>query len=104
MSALMLQMYEDNAALKKMIINGEDISEFFQDYQKVHTATLTDPNDRTPQFNAFSHIFLSKQKIVFKTDRDSLKEKFNNTVNSCIDCHRISCPGPIPRIKKLYIK
>lgn len=104
MSALMLQMFEENAALKQKILNGEDISEFSKDYEKIHTAVLTDPNDRTPQFNAFSDIYLSNQKIIFETDQDSLKDKFNQTVNSCIACHQVSCPGPIPRIKKLYIK
>lgn len=104
MSALMLKMYEENEKIKKSILNGSDLSEFPKDFLKIHTATLTDPADRTEEFNAYSNIFLNNQKIIFEVDKDSVKEQFNQTINSCISCHQLACPGPIPRIKKLYIK
>lgn len=104
MSALMLKMYEENEKIKKSILNGDDLSEFPQDFLKIHTATLTDPADRTEEFNAYSNIFLNNQKIIFEIDKDSVKDQFNQTINSCISCHQLACPGPIPRIKKLYIK
>jgi len=29
---------------------------------------------------------------------------FQGLVESCMNCHRAFCPGPIVRIKKLYLK
>ena len=104
MSALMLEMYEANKKLKAQIINGEELSDFPQEFLKIHTANLTEPSDRTPEFNAYSDIYLSNLRFVYETDKDSLSYQFNQTINSCIACHQSSCPGPIPRIKKLLIK
>ncbi len=104
MSALMLKMYEENEKVRQQIINGDELSKFSEEFLNIHTAKLTDPGDRTSEFKAYSDIFLSNQKIIFEIDKDSVKDQFNQTINSCIACHQTACPGPIPRIKKLYIK
>lgn len=104
MASLMNKMYEENEKVKKKILKGEDLLDFPEEYLKIHTATLTDPSDRTPEFRAFSELYLNNLKVVFKTSKDSLKYRFNETVNSCIACHQTTCLGPIPRIKKLLIK
>lgn len=104
MSALMNRIYELNEDLKQKIIKGEGLSEFPEEFLNIHTATLTDPSDRTSEFNAFSELFLYNQRLVFETSKDSLKNRFNQSINSCIACHQNACPGPIPRIKKLLIR
>jgi len=104
MAFLMNKMYEENEKVKKKILKGADLLDFPEEYLKIHTATLTDPSDRTPEFRAFSELYLSNLRVVFETSKDSLKYKFNETVNSCIACHQTTCVGPIPRIKKLLIK
>jgi hypothetical protein len=104
MSALMLQMFDKNAEIKQKILKGEDLSDFPEEFLKIHTAILTDPSDRTPQFNAFSELYLDNQRVVFESPKDSAKAIYNNSINSCIACHQVACPGPIPRIRKLLIK
>lgn len=103
MSVLMNKMYTENETIKKKILNGEDLSSFPKEYLKIHTATLTDPSDRTSQFNGFSELYLGNLRKVFHTRKDSVAYQFNQTVNSCIACHQSTCPGPIPKIKKLLI-
>lgn len=104
MASLMNKMYEENEKVKKKIIKGEELSDFPEEYLKIHTAALTDPSDRTPEFRTFSELYLNNLRDVFETRKDSLKHEFNETVNSCIACHQVTCIGPIPRIKKLLIK
>lgn len=104
MAALMNKMYDENEKIKKKILNGEMPQGFPEDYLKIHTATLTDPSDRTPEFKGFSDVYIKNLRDVFETNEESLKEKFNETINSCIACHKTTCIGPIPRIKKLLIK
>jgi len=104
MAALMLQMYAKNTANKKLILEGKTPTDFPEEFLKIHTAKLTDPSDRTASFNTFSDFYLKSFQQVFKTSKDSLKIKHNNAINSCIACHKTTCVGPIPKIKKLLIQ
>ena len=104
MAALMNKMYEENEIIKKKVIKGEVPVNFPEEYLKIHTAKLTDPSDRTLEFNQYSDLYINNLKDVFETNKDSLKYEFNETINSCIACHKTTCIGPIPRIKKLLIK
>ncbi|MFY0630583.1 MAG: hypothetical protein JXR05_09390 [Flavobacteriaceae bacterium] len=104
MSVLMNKMYDENEKVKQQILNGEVPKGFPEDYSRIHTATLTDPSDRTQEFKAFSELYINTLKDVFETNERSLKNKFNATINSCIACHKTTCLGPIPKIKKLLIR
>ena len=103
MAALMLLMYETNAQNKQLILDGKQPKKFPEEFLKIHTAQLTDPSDRTPDFRTFSDFYLEKMKLVFEPTQESLINKHNTTVNSCIACHQTTCVGPIPKIKKLLI-
>ena len=103
MAALMLLMYERNAENKKLILEGKQPKKFPEEFLKIHTAKLTDSTDRNGDFKTYSDYYLNTLRVVFETSKDSLKEKHNNVVNSCITCHKTTCVGPIPKIKKLLI-
>ena len=103
MAALMLQMYAKNADNKRLVLEGKTPEDFPEEFLKIHTAQLTDPSDRNANFNLFSDFYLTSFKQVFETSKDSLIIKHNNTINSCIACHKTTCIGPIPKIKKLLI-
>ena len=103
MAALMLLMYQKNAENKKLILEGKQPRNFPDSFLKIHTAQLTDSTDRNADFKIFSDYYLNTFQQVFITSKDSLKVKHNNTINSCISCHKTTCIGPIPKIKKLLI-
>ena len=105
MALLMEKMFVENEQLKKKIESGEDVGDFNREYLKIHTAVLTDPNDRNETFDSFSTAFIINQEGVFSA-RNTLEAKsnFNKMVQTCIACHETTCTGPIPRIKKLLIK
>lgn len=107
MAALMLQMYAVNLENKRLIVAGEQteqFTDFSKEFQKIHSATLTDVGDRNAAFNAFSEHYLNTYQQLFKVEKDSLVQAHNNTINSCISCHNTTCLGPIPKIKKLLIQ
>ncbi len=103
MAALMLKMHAVNLENKELILKGEQPNNFPKEFLKIHSAKLTDSTDRDTSFKGFSNIYLNTFKEVY-TSKDSLKLKHNNTINSCIACHQTTCLGPIPKIKKLFIK
>jgi cytochrome c553 len=89
MAGLMEQMYVQNLSVKEKIAKGEAIGEFPEYYLKINTAKFTDEADND---------------FFFKADSKNLKENYNAGVDACITCHQKKCGGPIPKIKKLYIK
>ncbi|MCG7501952.1 acetolactate decarboxylase [Tenacibaculum sp. Mcav3-52] len=104
MAALMNAMYEGNMTVKNKILEGESIGDFPETYLNIHSAVLTDPADRNASFEAFSKLYIQNIQQVYLGSKDSIKQNFNKAVNSCIACHKTTCTGPIPRIKKLLIK
>ena len=103
MAALMEQMYVDNQRLKERIIQGDTIGKFPQHFIKIHKAVMTDEHDKDAFFDEQAQKFIQAQELIYK-DPKNAKEHFNNGVDACIQCHQVKCSGPIPRIKKLYIK
>ncbi|WGH75040.1 hypothetical protein P8625_13305 [Tenacibaculum tangerinum] len=104
MAALMNAMYEGNMTIKNKILEGESIGNFPETYLNIHNAVLTDPADRNASFDAFSKLYIQNMQQVYSGSKDSLKQNFNQAINSCIACHKTTCTGSIPRIKKLLIK
>lgn len=103
MAALMEQMYVDNQRLKERITNGDTIGSFPTHFMRIHEAAMTEESDNDAFFKEQAAKFLKAQELIYK-DPKNAKTHFNNAVASCISCHEEKCGGPIPRIKKLYIK
>ena len=103
MALLMEEMYKTNETLKQKIVNKEAIGDFSIKFLDIHSAVLTNPKDRTESFEVFSKTFIKNQQAIFTASQEKVKEQFNLMVNSCIACHKTTCTGPIPRIKKLLI-
>ncbi|MFD2600898.1 hypothetical protein [Flavobacterium suzhouense] len=103
MAALMEQMYVDNQRLKERIVNGDTIGNFPKHFLKIHVSVMTDEKDNDAFFKEQAGKFLKAQELIYK-DSLNAKKHFNDAVSSCVACHEQKCEGPIPRIKKLYIK
>lgn len=103
MAALMEQMYVDNLRLKERIQKGEKIGEFPQHFMKIHSAVMTDKQENDDFFKQQAAKFIKAQELIYKEPAKA-KEHFNAGIDACIQCHQQKCGGPIPRIKKLYIK
>jgi cytochrome c553 len=103
MAALMEQMYVDNMRLKERIASGDTIGNFPQHFLKIHASAMTDETENDAFFKGQAAKFLKAQELIYK-DSLNAKKHFNDAVSSCVACHEQKCEGPIPRIKKLYIK
>lgn len=103
MSTLMEQMYVDNQRLKERIQKGDTIGVFPNHFLQIHKAVMTDPTENDAFFKAKAAEFINAQELIYK-DPANATQHFNDGVSACIKCHEVKCGGPIPRIKKLYIK
>ena len=64
---------------------------------------IKDITDKDAFFNEQAAKFIKAQELIYE-DPKNAKEHFNNGIDACIQCHEVKCGGPIPKIKKLYIK
>jgi hypothetical protein len=103
MAALMEQMYAENLQLKDRIIKKQPVGEFPKHIIKIHSAAMTDPDENDSFFKEQAAKFIKAQELIY-SDPTNAQQHFNDGVTACIKCHQGKCDGPIPRIKKLYIK
>ena len=103
MATLMEQMYVDNKRLKERIQKGDTIGTFPKHFLKIFTAKFTDETENDLFFKQKAKDYITAQQLIY-SDSKNAKEHFNAGVDACIKCHESKCGGPIPRIKKLYIK
>lgn len=103
MATLMEQMYVDNKRLKERIQKGDSIGSFPKHFLKIYTAKFTDETDNDLFFKQKAKDYITAQQLIY-SDPKNAKEHFNAGVDACLKCHESKCGGPIPRIKKLYIK
>lgn len=103
MALLMEQMYKDNEKLKERIQKGDTIGEFPNHFLKIHASVMTDEQENDAFFKAQAANFIQSQKLIYE-DPKNAKQHFNAGIDACVQCHEVKCGGPIPRIKKLYIK
>jgi hypothetical protein len=105
MAVAMNDFYAFDAKIRKRILEGEPLGEFPEEwFLRIHTATLTDTDKRTQEFEVFADLFVQAHRDIYDTSLDTpLTARYNTAVDLCISCHRNSCPGPISRIEKLRI-
>ena len=103
MASLMEQMYAENMQLKQRITNGDALGSFPQHFLDIHASAMTDESENDAFFKEQAAKFIKAQELIYK-DSVNAKRHFNDAVSSCVKCHEQKCEGPIPRIKKLYIK
>ncbi|WP_298896790.1 hypothetical protein [uncultured Psychroserpens sp.] len=106
MSTLMKGMYAYNMQLKTDIEAGNEVSdEFPEEFLRIHSAQLSETKLRNETFQHFSGKFIDAQREVFiDSSLLSVKDRYNNSINMCLSCHKTECTGPIPKIQKLLIK
>jgi len=103
MASLMEQMYAHNQQLRLRIIKGDTVGKFPEFFNKIYTAEFTTPSDNDAFFKENADKYIAAQKLIY-SDNENVKDNFNKGVDACVTCHQGKCGGPIPRIKKLYIK
>lgn len=105
LALLMRKMYDDADAIKKLITKNEGniTQEYIDELEKIHTAIPTDPEVKTPEFEAYTKLMIEQANALFSSEENKAKG-FNSLVNRCVECHQSFCPGPIKKISKLTIQ
>jgi cytochrome c553 len=107
-SELALLMKEIHANAKNWradLLDGKLPADSTDVYNRLVSSTPTNPNVTGPVFEGFSMNYQGALDGFLEANNiDLAREAYNNLVTACIQCHQSYCTGPIPTIKKLYVK
>lgn len=55
-------------------------------------------------FPTFSKDYQAKLDALYRARKNDRRSAYNALVQSCANCHGSHCPGPLMRIKKMYVR
>lgn len=102
LALLMREMFEESDRIKQQIEAGEFPSGL-QKFEAIHSAVPTDSDVSGPIFESMATAYIQSIRAIEAGDSSTVF-RFNSMVDQCMNCHAEFCPGPMKRIKKLYIQ
>ena len=105
LALLMREMTAFTDSTRLRLGRSEDLLPYPAHFDRMHTAIPTDGKldiDRAT-FDAFADHYLAQLKDLYDAPKTDRQQVFNGTVQACATCHATACPGPLVRIKKLYV-
>jgi hypothetical protein len=102
LALLMRQMADELNALKENIDITLDLSKI-SDYKTIHTATPTKESMTEKGYQSYAQAFLLSIEALEQSTPANRVETYNEVINTCINCHEVTCHGPIRRIEKMYV-
>lgn len=103
LALMMRAMHENGMDVKQQLLLGEK-PEITVDCQKLHTAKATEPAKvANPLYTGYANAY---EEAVKNFDREYHADRagaYQHMVDACMNCHREICPGPMVKIKKMYL-
>ncbi len=104
LALLMREMDKDSWKIKEAIEKNQNIINIKEKFAKLHTAKPTEVDKKDATYKIMADAFLVSIDNLYKAQTKTEKlGAYNMMVNNCLNCHKSACPGPIVRIKKLFI-
>lgn len=103
LALLMRDMFDDGMKAKQALLEG-GIPEVHCAYQNIHTADPTRPEQvATEEFKVFAKAYEFSADALRGSSPDERPDAYQTMVSACMNCHREICPGPMVKIRKLYL-
>ncbi len=104
LALMMREMHEAAVAAKAEIEKGQTPG------ITVDFAHMTEAEPTNPKMIAFEEFeplaksyITAMQALATAEDSTQAAQAYTTVINTCMSCHEVSCKGPIPRIKRLYL-
>ncbi len=104
LALLMRSMYSHLSAIRANAIAGGITGEYPDFIDSIYTATPTDSTMVDDEFPSRAKEYIAAVKDLYHRYPESQKQAFNTAVSKCESCHTHYCPGPLEKIRKLYIR
>ena len=103
--ALMMRAMAIHADSVKAAVRREaELPPFPKTFKNLVKATPTQGMHIDPiTFPTFAKDYQTKLDRLYKVKKAERTQAYNALVQSCANCHGTHCPGPLMRIKKMYV-
>ena len=103
LALLMREMHEDGLRTKQQILDGEE-PEIKVKYHQLHTANATEPEKAaSAAYKSFAAYYEATVKSLLESNDEKRAEQYQTMIDACMSCHQELCPGPMRKIKRLYL-
>jgi hypothetical protein len=103
LATFMKSIHDETALAKNACINGEKYT-FKTKEQTLFTSDAADPDKvASERYKMFGQAYLNALNTYKKASKTDLADSYNQMVGACENCHQALCPGPLVRVKKLYL-
>ena len=103
LALLMRDMHTNGMEVKQQLLNGEK-PDVKVDCERLLTAKATEPEKvANPLYKGYATAYEEAVKSFeneFNADRVGT---YKTMVDACMNCHREVCPGPMVKIKRMYL-
>jgi hypothetical protein len=104
LALLMRDMFDDGMRMKGQIENGDKL-EVLANFEKIHTVQATEPEKAaSKKFKMYADAYLNLLEQLKISSQEGTIDLYQALVENCMSCHRAMCPGPMVRIKKMFLK
>lgn len=101
---LLMRTMADHADLVKAALKTDGKLPPKPDVSRLMSATPTEGMHIDPiTFPTFSADYVKKLDALYKAPKKTRPQAYNALVQSCANCHGVHCPGPLMRIRKMYV-
>lgn len=103
LALLMRDLHEDGMRTKQQILDGQT-PDIKVKYHELNTATATEPEKAASQaYKSFAAYYEATVKSLLESNESNKAESYQTMVDACMSCHQELCPGPMVKIKRLYL-
>ena len=103
LALLMREMFDDGMRTKAQILNGE-LPEIRSNYKHMFNAEATEPDKvASIDYELFGKAYEATVRNLLEADEAHRADAYQTMVGACLNCHQAMCPGPMVKIKKMYL-
>ena len=103
LALLMRDMFEDGMLTKQQILDRRT-PEIKCDYTRIHTAAATQPEKvATAEYKLYANAYEVSVETLLASDPAKRADTYQTMIAACMQCHQTMCPGPMVKIKKMYL-
>src|SRR5688572_1172424 len=103
LALLMREMHDDGMKTKQQLLEGKT-PQVKVKYEKLTSAKATEPEKvASPEYAAYATIYETAVKNFLEDRGNTQVETYTTMVDACMNCHQQICPGPMVKIKRMYL-
>lgn len=100
----MREMFDDAQRMKRALDAGKKPT-VERSFTEIRTAAATrESKVDNPEYKALAEHYLHLLESFDESSLENARPIYTAMVQSCMNCHAQVCPGPMVRIKQLYLE